>query len=257
MGNRTYTIVLAMVFALIAVLTCLIAVVLLWMFQQGGPPLMAVPMPGALPTPTLAPTIQIDLALEPSLVVPTAAPRAVLATSSPVNLVAPTSAVAMPTQPVFLSMPQQTPLRVVATATRAPRPTRQLSTPTSQGPTPTATLPGNFQFVADGDVKPDAKRACTGAAIFGYFRDAAGKPVAGARVKVYNQYLQDNNISAPSKPVGATDAGYYDFVINPKPSLWNVVVVDGTGAPISPEVQVIRPEGVEVCYFQLDWKATR
>ncbi len=257
MENRTYTIVLSMVFALIAVLTCLIAVVLLWMFQQGGPPLLAVQGPTSLPTPTLAPTIQISLALEPTLVVPTPAPPpAAVATSSPISLVAPTSVGPMPTQPVFLSIPlQQTPLRVVATATRSTPKSLPRSTPTPEGPAPTATLPGNFQFVADGEVRPDPKRACTGAAIFGYFHDTEGKPIAGARVKVYNQYLSD--FSAPSKPVDAPDAGYYDFLINPKPSSWNVVVVDGANSPISPEVQVIRPDGVEVCYFQLDWKATR
>jgi hypothetical protein len=244
MENRTYTVALAMVFALIAVVTCLIVLVVLLMATRESGPMLALPAPSFPETPTLAPTDKIDIALEPSLVVPTAA--------------APTPAVSMSTQSVFLSMPlEPTAELVLPAATPSPKTLRVAATPKPQGPTPTPTLPGNFQFMPDGGVKPDTKRACTGAAIFGYFHDAAGQPLAGIRVRVYNEYLKDNNISAPSKPAGAPDAGFYDFLISPKPSLWNVVVVDAGGSPLSPEVQVIRPSGAEVCYFQVDWKATR
>jgi hypothetical protein len=249
MENRTYTVALAMVFALIAVVTCLIVLAILLLTMHEGEPLLTISAPSQLSTPTLAPTLRINITVEPSLVVPLAIPP---------RLVTSTVVAPLPTQPVFLSMPVQlTPQRIPAIATSTPKSLRQVATPTPKAPVPTATLASNFQFAADGEVKPDTTRACTGSAIFGYFHDAAGKPLAGMRVKVYNQYLLDNNISAPSKPVGAPDAGYYDFLINPKPSLWNVVVVDNMGSPISAEVQVIRPTGVNACYFQVDWKATR
>jgi hypothetical protein len=253
MENRTYTVALAMVFALIAIVTCLIVLVILMMVMRPESPMLALPAPSFPPTPTLAPTVQINLALEPSLVLPTG--PAAVPTAAP--LVAPTLAAPMPTQPVFLAIPSQLPTAHVAATTPrpSPRPVRLVATSTPKGPPPTPT--SNFQFLPDGGVKPDTTRACTGGAIFGYFRDVDGKPLAGARVKVYNQYLTEQNISAPSKPMGASDAGFYDFVVNPRPGEWNVVVVDPGGTPISPEVQVIRPAGVEVCYFQVDWKATR
>jgi hypothetical protein len=82
-----------------------------------------------------------------------------------------------------------------------------------------------------------------------------GKPLAGIKVKVYNEYV--TGYSAPSKPVSATDAGFYDFIVNPKPNAWKVVVVDGGNNPISPEVDVVRQGGADVCFFKVDWKAIR
>lgn len=242
MNNRGFTVLLAIVFALVALVTCLLVLVVLLMVWRQGPTLalparptpIVIAPPAGPPTISFAPTILIMPA--PSLSLPTK-----------------DASLSLATQIVVVITPAGTPTPIVLATTARP-PTRRPPTPTS-GPSPTPTYPSNIQYVQDGPIVPDTTRACMGGSIYGTIRDAQGQPVGGVRVKVYNEYLTD--FSAPSKPVGAPDSGFYDFVTNPKPSSWKVVVVDGGNNPISPEANVVRPPGVEVCFFKVDWKAVR
>lgn len=237
MNNTRYTIALSLVFGLIAVVTCLLVLVALMIVtgQRLGP-LQALPAPA---------TIRPVIIATSAAVVPTTRLEPIVVRGE------------LTSTPVFLSTPavplvRPTAMALLVTVTPTPRPLRPRQSPTTSGPTPTLTLPGNVQYVLDGQVIPDVNKPCMGASIYGRFRDGDGNPVAGIRVKVWNEYLSD--FSAPSKPVDATDAGYYDFIINPKPSKWTVVVVDGANNPISPAVDVIRAEGSTACYFEVNWK---
>ena len=243
MNNRGFKVLLAIVFALIALVTCLLVLVALLMMWRGGPSL-AWPS-RSTPVIVVAPTPQPTINLQPTIII-MPVPSMSLPTKDASSLSLATQIIVVIT-PAGAQVPTATPIVM-------PRATRAAPSPTS-GPSPTPTYPNNIKYVQDGPVQPDTKRACMGGSVFGTIRDVEGNPVGGVRVKVYNEYITD--FSAPSKPVGATDAGFYDFVVNPKPSNWKVVVVDGGNNPISPEANVVRPPGVEVCFFRVDWKATR
>ena len=215
------------------------------------------------------PLLALPRRVTPGLVIRTVVPPAVATpspTGTPIWLNPPLfSTLSASTPPIWkddalslatriLILITPTPLMPTSTPTLRPTPTPRPPTPTA-GPSPTPTYPDNIRFLPDGEVRMDRNRGCLGGAIYGTIRDVDGRPVEGVRVKVYNEYI--SGLSAPSKPVTAPDAGFYDFIINPKPQEWKVVVVDGANNPISPEVEVVRPAGVEVCYFEVNWRAIR
>jgi hypothetical protein len=82
--------------------------------------------------------------------------------------------------------------------------------------------------------------ACPGNYIVGQVLDAAGAPVAGARITLVDQW--DNRAEAWSKD-SADDYGRYDFPINFFPNQYTLVVVDGAGNPLSPPVVVDHLQG--------------
>ena len=244
MNLRSSSVYLAIIFFLVTLVTCLGVLVVLLLTMQEGPrwglpqsPTSVVIMP-----PTVPP---LPPATTPQLSDPQQSPGE-MATPTPIGL-APLS---LSTRIIVVIT--STPISVTDTPPPVPTAAPPTLTP---GPSPTPTYPDNIHYVQDGDVTPDKDRGCLGGSIYGTIRDIRGNPVAGVRVKVYNEYVSD--FSAPSKSLSDPDAGFYDFIINPSPQAWTVVVVDGTNNPLSPEVDVIRPAGVDVCYFQVNWKGTR
>jgi len=251
MNWRQSSVYLAFIFFLTALVACLAVLVVVLMLSRDRP-LLSLPQ-----------------RVTPGLVIRTVAPPLVTPptpTSTAIRLTPPAlPTFSMPTSATFAGDSLSLATRIVVIVTSTPgEPTntpRPLATPRpkpptpTEGPSPTPTYPDNIRFVQDGDVRLDRERGCLGGAIYGTIRDINGNPVEGVRVKVYNEYI--TGYSAPSKPLTAPDAGFYDFIINPKPQEWKVVVVDGANNPISPEAEVIRPAGVEVCYFEVDWRAVR
>jgi hypothetical protein len=244
MNLRSSSVYLAIIFFLVTLVTCLgVLVVLLLTMRE-------VPSLGLLQAPTSV-----------VIIPPTVAPPPPVTTPLPNDRQQPPIGVTTPTpiglDPLSLStriIVVITSTPIPATDTPPPPPTAAPPTPTP-GPSPTPTYPDNVHYVQDGDVTPDEDRGCLGGSIYGTIRDVHGNPVEGVRVKVYNEYVSD--FSGPSKSLSDPDAGFYDFIINPSPQTWTVVVVDGTNNPISPEADVIRPAGVDVCYFEVNWKGTR
>ncbi len=242
---------LAIIFFLAALVACLAMLVIALVVMRDRP-LLTLPRPAT-------PALVIRTVAPPLVIGPTPTHTAIVL-KPPLfpTLLAPTGpalrddSLSLATRIVVIITP--TPTQSVNTPTSPPTPRPRTPTPT-EGPSPTPTYPDNIRFIQDGDVRMDRDRGCLGGAIYGTIRDIDGKPVEGIRVKVYNEYISD--FSAPSKPLTAPDAGFYDFIINPKPQEWKVVVVDGANNPISPEAEVIRPPGVEVCYFEVNWKAIR
>ena len=242
MNLRSSSVYLAIIFFLITLVTCLGVLVVLLLMMEEGPllGLLQKPTPVVILPPTVPPPPPVSTLQQPLIEVTTPTPIGL----DPLSLSTPIIVVITPTTiPVT-----DTPLPPLP----SPTPVPPTATP---GPSPTPTYPDNIQYVQDGEVTPDKDRGCLGGSVYGTIRDVRGNPVEGVRVKVYNEYVSD--FSGPSKSLSDPDAGFYDFIINPSPQTWTVVVVDGTNNPISPEVDVIRPEGVDVCYFEVNWKGTR
>lgn len=244
MNLRSSSVYLAIIFFLVTLVTCLGVLVVLLLTMRGGPrlSLLQSPTPALILPPTVAPP---PLFSTPSTGDVQETPAGV-PTPTPVGL----PPLSLSTRVIVVLTPTTNPV----TDTPIPTPTRSPPTPTS-GPSPTPTYPDSIQYLPDGDVTPDRDRGCLGGSIYGTIRDIRGNPVEGVRVKVYNEYVTD--YSAPSKPVSAPDAGFYDFIVNPNSQPWTVVVVDGANNPISPEVNVTRPGGEDVCYFEVNWKGVR
>ena len=247
MNLRSSSVYLAIIFFLITLVTCLGVLVVLLLTMEEGPllgllqkPAPVVILPPTVPPPPPVSTPSGDTLQQPLVEVTTPTPIGLnpLSLSTPIIVVI-TPATIPVTDTPLPSLPPPTPVPPTATP----------------GPSPTPTYPDNIQYMPDGDVTPDKDRGCLGGSVYGTIRDVRGNPVEGVRVKVYNEYVSD--FSGPSKPLSDPDAGFYDFIINPSPETWTVVVVDGTNNPISPEVDVIRPEGMDVCFFEVNWKGTR
>ena len=232
MNLRSSSVYLAIIFFLVTLVTCLGVLVVLLLTMQEGPrlglpqtPTSVVIMPPAVPPP-------------PPVTTPLANDVQQVTTPTPIGL----DPLSLSTRIIVVIT--STPM--AATDTPPPLPTSAPPTPTP-GPSPTPTYPDNIHYVQDGDVTPDENRGCLGGSIYGTIRDVRGNPVEGVRVKVYNEYLSE--VSAPSKSLSDPDAGFYDFIINPSPQTWTVVVVDGANNPISHEVNV--------CFYEVNWKGTR
>jgi len=246
MNLRSSSVYLAIIFFLVTLVTCLGVLVILLLTMQEGPrlglaqtPTSVVIMPPTVPPPPPVTTPLANDVQQPLIGVTTPTPIGL----NPLSLSLSTRIIV-----VITSTP------MAATDTPPPLPTPAPPTPTP-GPSPTPTYPDNIHYVQDGDVTPDENRGCLGGSIYGTIRDVRGNPVEGVRVRVYNEYVSE--VSAPSKSLSDPDAGFYDFIINPSPQTWTVVVVDGANNPISHEVNVTRPEGVDVCFYEVNWKGTR
>jgi hypothetical protein len=191
----------------------------------------------------------ISLATPTRLTIPEGDQTIVIPGSIPTDtpVVPPTPAVPTAT-PVL-----PTPTPVPATPTPVPVPATPTSTETPGGPTSTPVPPtplGGYQYMPDGPVHSECGRPA--ALIYGWVRDAQGKNLEGVRVRVSDQW--GNVAEAISK--GGNEAGYYDVVRGMETVTWWVVVVDGAGNSLSPEVTIEPVQGVAACWYQLDWRRT-
>lgn len=158
-----------------------------------------------------------------------------------------------PTSPPAIVIASPTPTAIALTET--PTPTADLAQPPSE-PTPalaelapTATYPfqpvGPVRHTIDG---------CAGPSIRGAVYDAAGAPLAGVRLWLYDQWA--NTAYAETK-AGATDFGQYDFpLFTNDPIIFYVAVLAPDGAPASPTVEVYHRQGPQQaanCHW-LDWR---
>lgn len=184
---------------------------------------------------------------------PTVTPLPGVPTETP-RFVPPTPALLTPVPPSPTPLP---PIAVVSPApTTEPTPTIALDTTPTPTPTetavpPTATPAFLFQPALH---RPDFERGCNGHYIFGYIRDSAGNLLSGVLVHVYDQYGNDLGVAPSKEP---PDLGYYNFPISPVRDTWTVEVVDASGTPLSPPVEVLNTGGFvvgqEACWHQVDW----
>lgn len=146
-------------------------------------------------------------------------------------------------------------VEVHAASTDTPTPPRPTPTPAPPTPTPTAaptlqTGPA-YQFLPAGPVRHTVGD-CPGPSIRGTVRDAAGNPLAGVRLWRYDQWGNEHTVESKS---GEVDRGQYDFPLGDTPNVHYVQVVDSSGAPISPSVEVQHRQGDApdaTCHW-LDW----
>ncbi|GAB4513281.1 MAG: hypothetical protein Kow0047_24850 [Anaerolineae bacterium] len=140
-------------------------------------------------------------------------------------------------------------------ATSAAQPTRPPSptpTPTTPPPTPTPA----FEFIPAGPVRHTTE-GCAGQAIRGTIYDAAGNPLPGVRVWLYDQWANESHATSKA---GATDLGQYDFpIFINAPAMFYVTILGADGAPVSPTIEVPHHQGAAgnaPCHW-LDWRRTR
>lgn len=214
--------------------------------------------PTATATRTPRPTETALPATEDPLLQPTGTPdypataAAILATPTPggpadqtpttVPTTAPPPTVAPPTFPPVVPPPPTYPPAPTAVPTSPPPPT---NTPE---PTPTPLPPFIVRDFLGGP-------GCDGVKTFGTVYAANGSPLAGVRLRMYNNYGY--------APEQVTDgSGRYEFFLRESPSpeikgMWHWVIIEN-GAPVSP---IISYEMTGVCgqgphLFKLDWQKT-
>lgn len=181
-------------------------------------------------------------------------PTATPSRTTPPSPIPPTSmptrtATPSPVPPTFTNTPTST-TTPLPSATPLPATPTPLPTPIHTRPPPTAT-PAPYRFLPTGPAQPDPSHPCPScprapAYIVGRVVDAAGNPLAGARLVCYNEWHR--------YPVVASKAsGEYDFAIIQAETTWYVIVLDQADRPISPEVAVpFNPH--ETCRYILDWQ---
>jgi hypothetical protein len=174
------------------------------------------------------------------------------------------STVAMPTAATTAGVPSPRPL-TTPEATRSDGPLAGIATPEATSPasitvepTPTATetpiaspspLPV-FPFDLAQPVRHSSDD-CPGTYILGQVTDRAGDPLPGVRLWLVDEY--NNQETAVTKSGG--DAGRYDFPIFGPPRKFYLTVVDGSGQPISPRIEISHASGAQsgaTCHW-VDW----
>ncbi len=140
-----------------------------------------------------------------------------------------------------------------STAEPAGLPT-QTSSPT---PTTTATLTPEaaataFAFELARPVR-HSSGDCPGSYILGRVTEAQGGPLANARLKLSDEY---GNQQVQTTKTGASEVGRYDFPLFGAPRRFYLSVVDAQGRPLSPAIEV--PHGVgaspqATCHW-VDWQ---
>lgn len=194
---------------------------------------------------------------------PIALPRAVIApsptpeiASTPTPIPQPVAAVATlppPTSPPAIAIASPTPIPTAPA--EAPSPTADLASLTPE-PTPAlaelAPAPA-YPFQPAGPVRHTTD-GCAGPSIRGTVYDAAGAPLAGVRLWLYDQWA--NTAYAETKS-GAADFGQYDFpIFTNDPIIFYVAVLAPDGTPASPTVEVYHRQGPQQaanCHW-LDWR---
>jgi hypothetical protein len=151
---------------------------------------------------------------------------------------------------------EATPLAEVAApaSSPAPQPTpaeRATSTPAPPTPTPTPDPSRSFAFLPLGDLA-HGNQDCTGPSIRGIVRDVSGNALPGVRLWRYDQWGNQQTVETKS---GAADLGQYDFPLGDTANIHYVQIVDASGSPISPSVEVLHGQGDAAdafCHW-LDW----
>jgi len=168
------------------------------------------------------------------------APGSSIPTDTPVVPPTPAVPTATPVPPTPTPAPPTlTPVVVAAT-----------STPTAAPGGPTSTPPGGYLYTPAGPMRSECGRPS--ALIYGWVRDAHDAKLAGVRVRVADQW--GNVAEAISK--GGNETGYYDVVRGMEMVIWEVMVVDEAGNPLSPVVTIEPVQGAAGCWYQLDWQRT-
>ncbi len=194
---------------------------------------------------------------------PIALPRAAVAPSpTPATVATPTpapqpavvvEAPPSPTAPPAIAI--ESPTSTASTPTEAPSPTAELA-PLTPEPTPALAelAPATtYPFQPAGPVRHTID-GCAGPSIRGTVYDAAGAPLAGVRLWLYDQWA--NTAYAETKS-GAADFGQYDFpIFTNDPIIFYIAVLAPDGAPASPTVEVYHRQGPQQaanCHW-LDWR---
>ena len=131
-------------------------------------------------------------------------------------------------------------------------PTSPLASAALQTPTPTPATETPLTLFALAGVRHD--NACPGAYILGSVLDAAGAPIAGARLVAVDQW--GNTMEAVSKN-GQGDYGQFDFPIADVQRDYYVTVVNGDGTPLSVTLAVQHRSGEAAnssCHYVV-WQA--
>jgi hypothetical protein len=132
----------------------------------------------------------------------------------------------------------------------------QTSSPTptataTESPTPEATAAA-FAFELARPVR-HSSGDCPGSYILGRITDARGGPLANVRLKLSDEY---GNQQTQISKAAASEVGRYDFPLFGAPRRFYLSVVDAQGRPLSPEIEI--PHGVGVasqatCHWA-DWQ---
>ncbi len=96
---------------------------------------------------------------------------------------------------------------------------------------------------------------CPGTYALGSVIDRSGKPVPGVRLSLVDEY--GNAATAVTKP-GPGDTGRYDFPMSGPPRRFFMMVVDDTGRPQSPRVEILHdlaPYDGKGCRW-VDWRGS-
>lgn len=174
----------------------------------------------------------------------------------PAAATAPTSAVTLTAfaRPAASPSPGRTAPAPAPTTTLAPAgrltPTAMLTSTATF--TPTLEPPSAFAFELAQEVR-HSSGDCPGAYILGRVTDAQGRPLANVRLRLADEY--GNQQTQVSKS-GAGEAGRYDFPLFGPPRRFYLSVVDAQGRRLSPEVEI--PHGVGLaaqatCHWA-DWR---
>lgn len=194
---------------------------------------------------------------------PIALPRAAVApsrtpavASTPTSVPQPVAAVEAPpppTSPPAIVIAPPTP--TASAPAEAPSPTPDLAQPTSEPTSALAELApaAAYPFQPAGPVRHTTD-GCASPSIRGTVYDAAGAPLAGVRLWLYDQWA--NTAYAETKS-GAADFGQYDFpIFTNDPIIFYIAVLAPDGTPASPTVEVYHRQGPQQaanCHW-LDWR---
>jgi hypothetical protein len=161
------------------------------------------------------------------------------------------TAVAFPnpvaTEAVVVTGPTTPPTEPPAPAATEPA----LASPTTPLPAATPVPSPAYQFRIAGPPGPDPNdpNCCY---IWGTVRDAAGNGLEGILVKILNDWNRDLQ---PAVTKAGAEAGQYDIPIGRDLVTWYVMLVDGAGNQISPQVQIQMNPDVAGTY-RVDWVRT-
>ncbi len=181
--------------------------------------------PTVTPSPTLIPTVMV--------ITPTVAITPTTGITLPVDL--PTATVAAE-QPAATQPPPE-PTEPLPTVTLPPQ-------PPSVAPAPT------YPFRLASPPKADSAypNCCY---LVGTVRDAAGNGLEGVQVQALNEW----NTLPPAPTKGGAESGQYNIPIGHDVVGWDLVVLDASGNPISPKVQIQFDPSVANA-FRVDWQRT-
>ena len=243
MSQRSY----AIAFFVVLLATCAAAAAGAWFLwgrfgQQFRP--RTVWTPAAQTTPTAA-----------------AAPSTPVAVRSPGATPAPSQRFTPALTPFFSPTPSATarPPTVTPGGAAPASPTASVSPPGTDTPlaaaTPTATSPGPTAAHSFALARPvrDSAGDCPGAYILGVVTDQAGSGLASVSLWLVDEYGNQDTKTTKS---AAGEVGRYDFPLFGPPRRFYLTVVDASGHPISPRVEVLHGLGASAqasCHW-VDWQ---